>query len=301
MFAYTISSNVASLFIDGKLHTVKKENPVNWAKLLTAIKENDVPTILNLVSKKTAVTTFLQNSPIYIDGNQIKRMVNPPHVYPDDEVLHSSLVTRILQMVDEGFDVTPMVKFLDNLLQNPSNRAIQELYNFLEVCNLPITDDGRFIAYKRIRYDYMDVYSGTIDNNVGQTVTMDRRNVNDDCRQTCSYGLHVCSLGYLSSYSGERLMVVLVNPRDVVSIPIDYKNSKMRVCQYTVHSEISLETIKEYNASLPAVFGTSHSPECPMIDEQENEDEDEDEYENEDEESTNKFKHNELDYYPDVE
>lgn len=281
MFAYTLSTNVASLFIDGKLHTVKKENPVNWDKLLTAIKENDIPTILKLVSKKTAVTTFLQDSPIYIDGNQIKRMINPPHICPDDEVLHSSLVTRILQMVDEGFDVTPMVKFLDNLLQNPSNRAIQELYNFLEVCNLPITDDGRFIAYKRIRFDYMDVYSGTIDNNVGQVVTMDRRNVNDDCRQTCSYGLHVCSLGYLNNYSGERLMITLVNPRDVVSIPIDYKNSKMRVCQYEVHSEIPLTTIEEYNAALPAVFNleTSHLPETSMVDEQEDDDENEDDFE----------------------
>lgn len=284
MFAYTLSTNVASLFIDGKLHTVKKENPIHWDKLLTAIKENDIPTILKLVSKKTAVTTFLQDSPIYIDGNQIKRMINPPHACPDDEVLHSSLVTRILQMVDEGFDVNPMIKFLENLLQNPSNRAIQELYNFLEVCNLPITDDGRFIAYKRIRYDYLDVYSGTIDNSVGQVITMDRRNVDDNCNRTCSYGLHVCSLGYLNNYSGERLMVVLVNPRDVVSIPIDYKNSKMRVCRYTVHSEISLETIEEYNASLPAVFNidTSHLPECSIIDEQECEDiwdDDDDEFE----------------------
>lgn len=274
MFAYTLSSNVASLFIDGKLHTIKKENPVVWENLLTAIKENDLPTIQKLVSKKQAVTKFLEGSTIYIDNNQIKRKINPPHTNPQDEVLHSSLVTRILKMVDEGFDVKPMMLFLENLLQNPSNRAIQELYNFLETCNLPITNDGRFIAYKRVRYDYMDVYSGTIDNSVGQIVKMERRNVDDNCNRTCSYGLHVCSLGYLNNFSGERLMADLVNPRDVVSIPTDYQNSKMRVCEYEVHSELDLNTIREYNANLPAVFNveTSHLPECPVTDEQYNED-----------------------------
>jgi hypothetical protein len=263
MFAYTISNTAASLFIDGRLHTIQKDDSKVWERLLTAIKERDIPTIQKIVSRKNAVKAFLYGTNLHIRDNT---------VYNGDKPLHNSLTRRILKMMDEGFDIKPMLLFLNNLLQNPSARAVEELYTFLEVNNLPITEDGRFLAYKRVRYDYMDVYSGTVDNHVGQIVKMPRNQVNDDCRETCSFGLHVASLGYLAHYSGERLMAALVNPKDVVSIPIDYDNSKMRVCEYEVHSELNLNTIAEYDAALPAVFKTEPHP-IENVDDYENDDE----------------------------
>lgn len=263
MFAYTISNTAASLFIDGRLHTIQKDDSKVWERLLTAIKERDIPTIQKIVSRKNAVAAFLYDTNLHIQDNT---------VYNGDKPLHNSLTRRILKMMDEGFDIKPMLLFLNNLLQNPSARAIEELYTFLEVNNLPITEDGRFLAYKRVRHDYMDVYSGTIDNHVGQIVKMPRNQVNDDCRETCSFGLHVASLGYLAHYSGERLMAALVNPKDVVSIPIDYDNSKMRVCEYEVNSELDLDTIAEYDAALPAVFKTEPRP-IENVDDYENDDE----------------------------
>jgi hypothetical protein len=156
-----------------------------------------------------------------------------------------------------------MQRFVENLMENPSRRAIYELYSFLEECNLPITDDGHFIAYKRIRNDWMDVYSGTIDNHIGQKPSLPRRNVDDDCRNTCSYGLHVCSLGYLAHYSGERLIAVKVNPKNVVSVPVDYHNSKMRVCEYEVITELDLATIDEYHQKLASVWSAPQNPTIP--------------------------------------
>jgi uncharacterized protein YerC len=37
---------------------------------------------------------------------------------------------------------------------------------------------------------------------------------------------------------GNHLMVVKVNPRDVVSIPSDYNNAKGRACEYLIYDEI---------------------------------------------------------------
>jgi hypothetical protein len=65
---------------------------------------------------------------------------------------------------------------------------------------------------------------------------MARNSVNDNPEETCSHGLHVCSEGYTKF--GDRLMLVAVNPADVVSVPIDYNASKMRTCRYTVFQEI---------------------------------------------------------------
>jgi hypothetical protein len=69
---------------------------------------------------------------------------------------------------------------------------------------------------------------------------MDRNQVNDDARQTCSAGLHFCSEGYLRNFGGARVMILKINPRDVVSIPTDYDNSKGRACRYEVVGEVGV-------------------------------------------------------------
>ena len=157
----------------------------------------------------------------------------------DGEVLHGSLADRMIDMIQDGFGIEPLANFLINLSENPSYRAVTELYGFLEKSNLTITEDGYFVAYKKVQNDYMDCYSGTIDNSVGEVVKMTRNKVNENKDETCSSGLHFCSRSYLDSYSGPRTMVLKINPRDVVSIPSDYHNAKGRCCKYEVINELT--------------------------------------------------------------
>ena len=162
-------------------------------------------------------------------------------VYFSDRPIHNSLTVRLLDQLAEGENCEPMMAYLDNLGDNPSTRAISELYTFQECNDLPITDDGCGMGYKIINKDWTDIYTGTISNHVGAVVSMDRAAVNDDSEQTCSTGLHICSQGYLDSFfssDNRRVVLVKFNPRDVVSIPTDYNNSKMRVCRYQVVKEI---------------------------------------------------------------
>jgi hypothetical protein len=148
-------------------------------------------------------------------------------------------------MLQEGFPIEPMVNFMENLYANPSKRAIDELYGFLEKSNLPITPDGHFLAYKKVRQNYFDVHSGTMDNSVGKIVEMARNEVDDDKDRTCSAGLHFCSLGYLGHFGGEKIMIVKINPADVVSIPSDYNDTKGRACRYEVIGELNKEEAPE--------------------------------------------------------
>jgi hypothetical protein len=96
----------------------------------------------------------------------------------------------------------------------------------------------------------MDIYSGTIRNMVGDTPSMDRSKVETDRNLTCSRGLHFCAHSYLDQAygrsSGYHLMVVKINPADVVSIPSDYNNSKGRCWTYTVVDEMP-----NYDDSIP--------------------------------------------------
>jgi hypothetical protein len=108
----------------------------------------------------------------------------------------------------------------------------------LEKGGMPITPDGYFLAYKKVRANYKDCHSGTMDNSVGKTVSMERNAVDDNRENECSHGLHFCSESYLSQFGGDRIMILKINPRDVVSIPKDYQNAKGRACSYEVIGEL---------------------------------------------------------------
>lgn len=231
---YIIQGSQVTVVIGSKPHVVSKSHPM-YQRVVDAIKENDWATVDSIIDPKKVVIEY-GNGNIAVEGDKL---------FWKGEELHSSLGRRMIQMLQDGFDITPMVAFMENLMLNPSKRAVTELYGFLEKNNLPITPDGSFLAYKRIRQDYKDVYTGTMDNSVGKVVEMERNRVDDDQNRTCSTGLHFCSRDYLDHFGGERIVIVKINPRDVCAIPNDYNDSKGRACRYEVIDEIDKEKADE--------------------------------------------------------
>lgn len=160
----------------------------------------------------------------------------------NDEVVTGVLVDRILTMLSEGFDIMPMVRFLENVYLNPATYARDELYLWLEKSHLPITTDGFFLAYKNVRSDYGSYADyGATDNTPGTTPSMPREQVDTVRAHTCSTGLHFCSQSYLNMYTnmdGNNVVLLKINPADVVSIPNDYGNAKGRAWKYLVLSQV---------------------------------------------------------------
>ena len=222
-----------SLSINNVPYNVDSTNP-NWDQIIAAVKAGDFNVIPELVNTAKQLVSFvgLSNIEVNIEYGTILYHGTP---------IHNSLVDHIFRMKEEGFDINPMVRFLDNLMENPSKRAVDELYGFLQYGKLPLTEDGCFIAYKRVRDDYKSVHDGKTDNSIGAIVQMPRNLVNENSHETCSTGLHFCSHEYLKSFSGAKIVVLKVNPRDVVSIPNDYNNTKGRACRYEVVGELSRE------------------------------------------------------------
>ena len=234
-----LTDNSFTMFYNKTLVTATNGHR-NWTKIVDAVRAKDWDAAYTLINQVDAVRAYAETSPAAVEaGIEIRGN----SIYFDGTPLNGALVERILRMREEEFDFEPMLELLKNIQANPSYRAREQLYSFLESNQLPITPDGCFMAYKSIRDDWKDIYTGTIDNSVGQKVTMNRFAVDDDPNRTCSAGLHVCSLEYLKSYRGQRLVAVKVNPADVVSVPTDYNNSKMRVCAYEVIEELPIELI----------------------------------------------------------
>jgi hypothetical protein len=197
-------------------------------------------------------------------GETIKQRVNQVYsasgnvevrdgqVFYNGEAQHGVLVSKILEFVRNNYDFKPLVNFMKNLMDNPSKYSVDNLYRFLEHNSHPITEDGYFLAYKYVREDYKDCHSGKFDNTPGQVVKMPRNKVQDDPNILCSYGLHVGALSYVTN-NGHKVVVVKVNPRDVVSVPTDYNNTKMRVCEYEVVSDYERE-IKQEEMATPYMY-----------------------------------------------
>lgn len=227
-YPYLIQGANITMVIDGNSHTITKTH-INYEEIKQAIKEENWDVVKDLIEPKKQLLNY-GNGNIEIQGDI---------VYWKGLKFHNTLTDKLIQMWREGFPIEPLILFIDNLMENPSRRAVTELYRFLEKGKLPITSDGHFLAYKKIKDDYTDCHTGTIDNSVGQVVEMERNRVDDDKDRTCSYGLHFCSKDYLSHFGGERVVVLKINPRDVVSIPSDYHDTKGRCCRYEVVEEIT--------------------------------------------------------------
>lgn len=227
---YLLGGDSLTAFVKGKPYNVNRTAKI-FNAALEAVKNDDEEKFLEVFNTKEEIVRK-SNGKVQLKDGQL--------FYGDRQVT-GLIASRIFEMLELNLSIDPMIKFIENLMQNPSKRAVDELFGFIDACDLPITEDGHFLAYKRIRSDYKDVHSGTMDNSVGKILEMPRNLVDEDKSRTCSAGLHFCSYEYLKHFSGERIVVVKINPADVVAIPEDYHNSKGRTCRYEVVEEMQVQ------------------------------------------------------------
>jgi len=215
--------------INGQSYTIATDHP-KYKQVIEAIKQKD----WNLFEKLVNISKQVEN---YASGGV---SIQDGAVIYNGEVIHNTLTNRIVKFMGEGLPFEPLVKFMENLMQNPSKRAVDELFDFMDAGEMPITEDGQFLAYKNVRSTYMDIHSGTFRNQIGDVCEMPRNRVDEDKDRTCSSGLHFCSINYLPNFAdsnGGKTMIVKINPKDCVSFPVDYNNTKGRCCRYEVVAE----------------------------------------------------------------
>jgi hypothetical protein len=233
MIPWILTNTTLTVVINGKSLTMEETHPsFTMAKL--ALANEDWEKLEGLFDTSKAI----------VDYTSGKVEVKSGVVYYDGQSVHGHVVDRILNFMSNDLPYQPLVNFLEKLMSNPSRRAVNELYSFLEHKAMPLTPDGNFLAYKGVRDDYTDWYSGNFSNKVGETLEMIRNGVCDDANIGCSSGFHAGSLEYAKQYgNGGHLMVVEIDPSDVVSVPLDCNCQKLRTTKYKVvsHFERKLE------------------------------------------------------------
>lgn len=246
---YSITDRAISVLLDSHMKVVERSS-ANFLKLQSALR---LPVHdLSLIRDLADINSFIERvtfGAIKISDNEVRW---------NGEPVANVVADRLIDMLHAGHDIEPMARFLDRLLSNPLKSVEQELYLWLESGNAPITPDGYFLAFKKVRHDYKDCHTGTIDNSVGQKPSMPRETVDDNRNNHCSRGLHFCSFGYLAQFGGDRVMIVKIDPANVVSIPTDYNFQKGRCWTYDVVGEIAQEQAATHFAGRPVVADYSN-------------------------------------------
>ncbi len=229
-YPFTLGDTYISLVVDAKPFILNEAHPT-FEELRNALVKKNWKRVPHLVTVAAKIANKSHGAVT----------VNSKGVFYKGRKIDSSLTRRMTQMLKENKDIAHMVKFMDNLYANPDEFSQTELFDFLNKCNLPITDDGCFMAYKMVNSNYTDCHSSKFDNHPGQVLYMKRKDVDPDRRNECSRGFHFCSLKYVRSGfgGGGRLMRIKINPKDVVSIPKDYGFSKGRTWRYEVIDELT--------------------------------------------------------------
>lgn len=256
---YITNASAIILFLSNGEKVRVEKTDKNYAKILKTFelpKEEQEDAIRNVIKPvQITAAAIAGNVGFSIDGDVV--------TYQGED-LPPALVQKVLSILRDGLPLEHFERFWERLEKNPSSSSVNELIDFLSYKELPITEDGYFIAYRGVNDNYYSVHgntktkvlqgavdsNGRILNSVGSTIEVLRREVDDNRDQGCSYGLHVGSLDYASCW-GPKVIVVKVDPADVVSVPKDSACQKCRVCKY----EVLYDFVGEITASVVSDTG----------------------------------------------
>jgi hypothetical protein len=249
------------VFVDGDILEASTGHP-NFNVIKQAVLADDSEALPYLFDTERFVNSKFESL-----SERVK--VSGGEVYFDGDKVNSVLTDQILRFLEEDVeDWRPLVAFYENLAQNPNEHSREQLFNWLQrTGEFTITSDGHFLAYKGVAKrdngsgmeEFVSVNSGRairndeevngqIINHPGDVITMPRSDVQFNPSVGCSTGLHAGTWDYAYDFAQGAVLLVKINPRDVVSVPTDCAEQKLRVCRYEV-----VEVAEEKNDSL--VFG----------------------------------------------
>jgi hypothetical protein len=235
---YIESDGTYTVVIGGRVHTFDADHP-NYNVLVDAVNSDKYDVFNDNIDEADSVKKWAEVQDLST-------------LFPTGFV--SSLLNKVRKLIAGGKPADRYKLFVKNLSKNPDKIGIESVYKFVGNHSLPLTDDGCLLAYKYVTVlddgSFVDTHTQKNSNNVGDVVTMKRKDVDSNPEVSCSTGLHVGGLYYASfgqQCADRDTIIVKVNPRDIVCVP-NNEPEKCRVCRY--------EVVAVYEAPLP----DTHAP-----------------------------------------
>lgn len=243
MINYLLNSRQVSVIVKGKSYTISKDDK-RYDRVMSLIKDKNEDELNLYLNKTEGINRKMKGLTITDEG--VVTYINKDGV---EDILSSSLINTLIAMYEQDVEsVEPLIKFWEKLKLNPSYRVNRCLFDFIEANNIVINEKGNLIMYKIVgRTDdkevFVDLYTHKIKQRLGESVPrLERNQVDDNIENLCSYGYHLCSWNYLPHYGScvnelDAIILCELDPADIVAIPKDYNNSKIRCTTYTLLEE----------------------------------------------------------------
>lgn len=257
------SANVA-LFLDGEAYLAHSSH-ANYKAIIDAISADDLSADYDALfdTGKMVQAKFETALAQVADVDLSERIsVRGGVVTLDGDPAEGALEEQILHFVREGADFAPLVRFYEKLVTNPLGNVKEGVYSFAVANGLTITEDGNLLGYKSVysetangetkyrptrasasggdRVNGVEVGAGNhIYQAPGDVVEMPRSKVLNEPSAMCGVGLHIGTFTYAEGFSGDTVLLVEFNPRDIVSLPDSYSAWKLRVCRYKVIESVT--------------------------------------------------------------
>ena len=241
MTTFPDGNAVVTAFIDGQVYTITNQRP-QFDTILDKLRAGDNSVVGDFDAANFAQKAFHKVT----DRVNIRNGV----VYLDDKPVNNTIASVIMDYLSEGNDnALPLVRFMERLEANPSHRSRDQFWRFIQANGIHVDDEGYAVMYKGVnRTETEGVYkssghgrafvngveqNGQIHTKAGDVVTMPRREISDDPTVACHAGLHCGARSYAESFASV-LITVRVDPADVVSVPVDSSDQKVRVERYEI-------------------------------------------------------------------
>lgn len=161
-------------------------------------------------------------------------------IIPDADKLRSYLAHG--RKINNYRGLENLILRLSVMIKNRQH-TILDVLQFLERGDLPITDRGDILGYKRLYSQnggehFVDPHTRTVTQRAGDFVCMPVEKVDRNRSRECSYGLHVGRRDYMGSFNGDTLFLVMIAPEDLIAVPHGDPN-KVRVCGYHLLTPLS--------------------------------------------------------------
>ena len=231
---FVLQRNFLSVVVNGEQYPVSSSQPT-FKALKNALEKQQwgrIPKLLDVtqqIAQKSHGKVKVTKEGVFYKGNKVE----------------NSLTAKILELLEHGKKVDSMLRFMDNLYQQPDVNTVNRVYDWINSGRYTITSDGCICGYKVVRSNYTDKHTGKVDNHLGARPLMARSAVDPSEYVECSVGFHVCVREYIGSFysDGDHIMLVKVNPADIVASPRNFGHRKFRCWTYEVFAEVSTDEI----------------------------------------------------------
>lgn len=216
---FILNDTSVSFFHDGQMHQTSSSNPM-FKDIVAKLRKGDLDDATKLTNIAQAIERASKGI-IKNDGGILKYV---------DQNLHETVQDWIMRNMNKGNPAwDAVINFMGRCKLNENPESIEQLWQFIRACGLIITPTGHFIGYKYVDDNFMDKHTGKLNYSLGKIVEMPRDMVEFNPEIACGPGIHVGAMNYVNGHS--TIIELLVDPKDVVSVPRDHNNEKLRACR----------------------------------------------------------------------